>query len=178
MVYGIPEPTGTLHPLKDITLSPETVTDSFVSWTTAWHEPFPSLDAVTPEAIIQRKNLSETSDDPKYKPTRMNAEDMKELACPEVAERMGPLFVHWSVAKENTRRALIDTKGQWKNAKVIVEWADMSFWTAAWAAKTLHDLLAEPVQGGEQRRDVRFVRLENTNCWVRNERSRSVFQPR
>lgn len=167
MVFGIPEPAGTQHPLKDVTLSPDKVTQTFVSWTTAWHEPFPSLGSVTPESIIKRKNLSETSSDPKYKPTRMDEQDMAELACRDVAERTGPLFVHWSVAKEITRRALLDTKGRWKDVNVIVEWADMSFWTAAWAARVLHDTLAEPARDGEQRRDVRFVRLENTNCWVR-----------
>ncbi|KAI0705152.1 hypothetical protein BC835DRAFT_1537220 [Cytidiella melzeri] len=165
MIFGIAEPTGSIHPLKDVSLSPEQATKDFIDWTVSYHEPISDLNLVTAETILTRKSLSATSSDPRYTPTRMNEQDLKELTCPEVASRLGPLFMNWEVSMANTRRTFLNTGGAWKNVKIIITWADSVFWTAIWGVKGITDLLEEPAEKGAERRDVRFVRVDNANGW-------------
>jgi hypothetical protein len=136
-----------------------------ITWTTSCYEPIADLSIVSSETIMERKNLSQISSDPRYTPTQMGPTEMAQFTTKEVAERLGPLFVSWNVSMSNTRRAMIDTRGTWHNVKVTVTWSDMTFWTVLWATKAVSDLFTSPEQKG-QRREVRFVPLVNARSWV------------
>jgi hypothetical protein len=152
--------------MRDNSIAPEDVYEESMAWITSYFAPFPDLASVTPQSVMERKRLSEVSPNAPNLVTRITQAELAELTCPEVYERVGVGLVEWQVYAENIRRALLDTRGAWKNVKFIAAWGSMSVWSTAWGARGLLDLLEMPADEDAQRRQIEIVRVEDANHFV------------
>ncbi|KAI0092162.1 hypothetical protein BDY19DRAFT_990898 [Irpex rosettiformis] len=176
MCYGIPEPAKLYHPFRDTSLSHEETFEQMLFFVFTYFEPFEDLASVTPSSIEARKTLAEVSPEAKITKTTFSLGELEGLTNRQVSDRIGLGLVEWVVYAENVRRALLDTKGIWKNVKVVLGWGSMSFWSTAWGAKSVAELLEMPVPEGIQRRDVQIVRLDGANHMFIYDRPQQTVQ--
>ncbi|KAI0092166.1 Alpha/Beta hydrolase protein [Irpex rosettiformis] len=168
IAFGIADPPKTTYPLKNLTMSTEEAHDAFLTWISTYWQPFPDLKSINTTSIQQRKPMTEISSDPRYKSIRerRSPEEIEGIVHAPVKYRIGPALVNWQVFMANTRRALLDTKGTWKDVKVLIAWGEMGPWTVALAAKELTETLQEPAVEGQQRREVKFLCLKDASHFL------------
>ena len=139
-----------------------------MTWATGYLEPFSDLSAITAEALEHRKHRTSVSSTTTFTPTvsRMTPEELNAVIYP-AAMACNPtpfdLPTGSAVYRPNLERAVFDTKGEWQSVEIIMLWADMSDVYCVWSARSMSDLLQEPVPEGQHRRKVRLVKLERAN---------------
>lgn len=170
-MIGEMKPADAYSPLEDPNIPPSEIVGRFNTWISAYFEPLHDLDAITPAAITDRKDLTEAFPGTAYTPVsgRMSFDELQSSTYPEAAARNPmpmPDPVTLQVYAHNFRRAVLDTKGAWPRAGVHVLWGDMSPCYFPWAARAIQQALDKPAEKGEQRRKVQIVKMENANHFV------------
>lgn len=178
-MIGAPRPSPEPYsPIEDLDVPPSETADLFALWISAYYQPFRDVQAITPLAMVHRKDLVELdsgsgsgSAKTRYTSTvsRMSPEEVRTVTCPSVLERNPtprPTPVVLEVYDHNFRRAILDTRGAWPNVDVRLLWTDMSAFYFPWAVKVITQALEKPAAGDEKRRNVRVVKLESANHFV------------
>lgn len=170
-MYGIPEPSGAYHPLKDVTLAPDQAHTAFLDFVCSYYEDYPNLESVTADSVRNRRTMPELCSDTKWAATTHSPEELEKYTDPVAGARLGPAFVDWGVYAENVWRALLSTQGHWKNVNLVAFWGSKSMWPTPWGASQMVERLKASPRDREVRREVRFVRKNNANHFVRILRS-------
>ena len=158
-------------PVEDPNVPPSEVAERFMAWISSYFEPLDTLQDITPTALAQREDVFALTADAKFSCTtsRMTNEELQAATYPAIFAcnpTPPPTAAILQVYRDNYRRAILDTKGAWPNVDVTVLWGEMSPFYFLWAAKVMSQHLKEPVRIGEQRRNMRIVKMEKANHFV------------
>lgn len=165
---GVPTAEGVYHPLRDTALSPEERGEVFLPWVSTYFTTVSSLSEVSPGLLAARAAVSEDVATPTVK--RMTQSELASIThFNALTSNLALRQIDRSVYAANLRLALVDTGGAFPGVKVLVLWADMSIGDCVWAAKGIAGLVAADFgeEKSDVRREVQFVKLEESNHFVR-----------
>ncbi|KAI0342328.1 hypothetical protein BDW22DRAFT_185251 [Trametopsis cervina] len=172
MVLGKPLPPGISTVFSDPKLPPAEMPTAFFASFSLWFNPLPVPDAVNPRALQTRYEMREVSPDPRYVPIslRMSADELASVTSPEIAPRVTMFsFLADEVFAENLRRAIGDTRGAWKEVKIVMLCPDMTHTVCSFGCKLIHDLAASAPTNGTVKRDCETVQLPGRNHFWHHE---------
>ncbi|KAI0341809.1 alpha/beta-hydrolase [Trametopsis cervina] len=165
-IIGSQLPPGVITPMDDPTIPDTDRTAAFISWVSSFCNPLPTAEAVTPETLQTRYDMHELSADPRFSPTasRISPSELASISSPELAARvLLVLLFRPEVFDKNLRHSIFDTKGLWKDVKIVGLSSDMSPSIFAWAFKVISDMLEMTPGEGEVRRKCDMVKLTGKN---------------
>ena len=180
--FGATLPEGLYYPGHDPTIPPNELGAAFGRWASCFHTPVSELPGVDDlQTITQRPEMSQVSDDPRFKPLveQLSFDELSALVEPAVLQNSGRKMnetdptVWW----ENAERALfnVDTNGALNHIAVVVLWCDMTVPLELWSISYVKDRFDRARRDGHATRNHSFVKIENVNHFVRLSRSGFEF---
>ncbi|KAI0089050.1 hypothetical protein BDY19DRAFT_122499 [Irpex rosettiformis] len=166
MILGVPSPPDTVTPIDNPEVPFENKAQEFIDWAAAYWNPLQTPESITTEALVNRYDMHKATQDDQYLPTsvRLPKNELDALTSPEILPRVGvALSFHREVYAECLRRALFDTKGRWRNLRVVALWPDMTIWPCSLGGRALADMISSPAGKDAVRRDMEMVRINGVN---------------
>jgi hypothetical protein len=140
--------------------------EAYAEWVTSYWTPLPTANSITIDALINRKDMHEVTDNSKFLALskRLSKAEVDTLVSPEVLSRIGSLatFVP-EVYGDCAHNALLNTDRKWDHLRVVAFWPDMSTWNCRLSFKIMSDMLNKAPADGKAWRDVQMVSLSNVN---------------
>lgn len=169
VTLGIDLPESIYYPFKDPKVTLEGLPDLFSTWVSTLYPPVSDL-SVTDSELAARKDIFETTGDPKDKPTweRMTQAEHDSIRDPTVVHRSGGRILGPGMNKDiflnNYKKALLDTNGVLSNVDVLILWCNQAVSDCVYGAKLISEGLRETAE--DQKRKARIQKIDGANHFV------------
>ncbi|GJE91030.1 hypothetical protein PsYK624_071780 [Phanerochaete sordida] len=158
--YGIYPDTSLTFPIADEDLPIESTADAFVTWSSAFYVPWPSVASITTKALpTHAKPLLVT---PSLR--RLPMEDVERMTDFSVTTRSALVMtVAVEVMQRHARCAFMDANAVLPDVEMVAMWCDSAVWVAVWGAKVVDGFMKEQSELGKRKRSIELVKIENSN---------------
>ena len=155
----------------DRSIPPEGRTAAFGHWVSAFHTPLSELTENS-HILASREEMDPLAN-PQFVRTTEQMPPGELASCiePEIWTRLGHSMrsAHVQIWRRNVQRALInfDRSGTFGSLDVVLIWGDMTIPLMAYVTAYIEDCLGERSRDGASVRNIRFIKMEGANHFVR-----------